>query len=491
MSTTKKVSAQLLLDQHCKHKNALIYDNGGLYTCTLNQTDIKTNKNKFYIMQVLQTGKSFSHYIRYGRIGEVGVMTYNDYGSAKEAVGAFEKQFKAKTGNSWASRGTFKHKTGKYFMSDISYEEEAEDIDEEVMKEAKVPDSKLDSRIQDLLKILSDQKMMQNALIKLEIDPKKMPLGKIDKKQLDKGQAILKQLLDLVDQDPDDEDIDDLSSQFYTLIPYSCGRKIPPRIDNTQILAKYMEMLDELRNIEVAVKITEVKEKDENPLDTIYKGMNNEIKPLDKSSKMWKAIEKYVKNTHAPTHTNVDVEIIDIYEVSRKGEKDRFRDDIDNHQLLFHGSGLANWISILSTGLRMPQSLGPGVFISGAMLSSGIYSANSFSKSFNYCRTENNPKDLSGVACLLLNEVALGTQAERIHADYYITKESLEAEDCHSTWGKGETTPSSVEEIDNIRIPNGKLKKSKIKSDLLYDEFVVYDITQIKQKYLLLVKNRE
>ena len=211
--------------------------------------------------------------------------------------------------------------------------------------------------------------MMQNALIKLEIDPKKMPLGKIDKKQLDKGQAILKKLSDLVDdKDADDDDIADLSSQFYTLIPYSCGRKIPPRIDNTEILAKYMEMLDELRNIEVAVKITEVKKTDEHPLDTIYGGMNSEIKPLNKNSQMWKAIEKYVKNTHAPTHTNVDVEILDIFELDRKGEDDRFAKDIDNHQLLFHGSGLANWISILSTGLRMPQSLGPGVYISGAML---------------------------------------------------------------------------------------------------------------------------
>ena len=319
--TSKKVNAQLLLDQHCKHKNALIYENNGLYTCTLNQTDIKSNKNKFYIMQVLQVGKDYIHYIRYGRIGETGKISYNQFGDVKSAVMAFEKQFKAKTGNAWSARGAFKQKAGKYFMSDISYEEEAEEIDEEVMKEAKVPDSKLDPRVQELLKILSDQKMMQNALIKLEIDPKKMPLGKIDKKQLDKGQAILKKLSDLVDdKDADDDDIDDLSSQFYTLIPYSCGRKIPPRIDNTEILAKYMEMLDELRNIEVAVKITEVKKTDEHPLDTIYGGMNNEIKPLDKNSQMWKAIEKYVKNTHAPTHTNVDVEILDIFELDEKGK---------------------------------------------------------------------------------------------------------------------------------------------------------------------------
>ena len=119
-----------------------------------------------------------------------------------------------------------------------------------------------------------------------------------------------------------------------------------------------------------------------------------------------------------------------------------------------------------------------------------IYSASAFSKSFNYCRVENNHKEFEGIACLLLNEVALGTQAERTQADYYITKESLELEGCHSTWGKGETTPSSYEEIDGIRIPNGKLKKTKLHSDLLYDEFMVYDISQIKQRYLLLVKNK-
>lgn len=489
---TTKINANLLIDQECKYKGAIIYDKNGLYTCTLNQTDIKSNKNKFYIMQVLQNGKEFVHYIRYGRIGERGTITYNSYPDGQTATGFFEKQFKSKTGNSWASRGVFKHKAGKYFMSVISYDDELEklDDDEEEETEAKPPVSTLDPRLQDLLERLSNQKMMANALIKLDIDPKKMPLGKINKTQLDKGQKILQQLSDLIDeQNADDDDIADLSSQFYTLIPYSCGRKIPPAINNTELLAKYLEMLDELRNIEIAVQITKVKDKTLHPIDTIYKGMGNEIIPLDKSGQMWKAIEKYVKNTQASTH-HCDLDIIDIFEVRRNGEKERFEKDIGNHQLLFHGSGLANWISILSTGLRMPQTLGKGIYISGAMFSSGIYSANAISKSFGYCRVENNDQANENVACLLLNEVALGTQAERTQADYDITKESLEAEGCHSTWGKGETTPSSFETIDNVIIPNGKLRKSKGKSDLLYDEFIVYDVNQVLQRYVLLVKNK-
>lgn len=42
------------------------------YACTLNQTNIGSNNNKFYIIQLLEEGDRFACWNRWGRVGEVG-----------------------------------------------------------------------------------------------------------------------------------------------------------------------------------------------------------------------------------------------------------------------------------------------------------------------------------------------------------------------------------------------------------------------------------
>ena len=65
------------------------------YCCTLNQTDIDANKNKFYIMQIIKiSNNSFKLFIRYGRIGEPGKVLSSDFVDADSAIYDFKKQFK-------------------------------------------------------------------------------------------------------------------------------------------------------------------------------------------------------------------------------------------------------------------------------------------------------------------------------------------------------------------------------------------------------------
>ena len=47
------------------------------------------------------------------------------------------------------------------------------------------------------------------------------------------------------------------------------------------------------------------------------------INALDRNSQMWKEIEKYVANTHGPTHS-YKLEIVDIFEVEQAGKKQKF-----------------------------------------------------------------------------------------------------------------------------------------------------------------------
>lgn len=68
---------------------------------------------------------------------------------------------------------------------------------------------------------------------------------------------------------------------------------------------------------------------------------------------MYKTLLKYVANTHASTHTAYKLQVIDIFELNKETENERYRKDIGNKQLLWHGSRLTNFVGILSQGLRI------------------------------------------------------------------------------------------------------------------------------------------
>lgn len=65
--------------------------------------------------------------------------------------------------------------------------------------------------------------------------------------------------------------------------------------------------------------------------------------------------------------------------------------------LLWHGSRIANFVGILSQGLRIAPPEAP---VSGYLFGKGIYLADLAEKSIHYCRSGTSPK-----ALILLIEV--------------------------------------------------------------------------------------
>lgn len=507
-----------IIDEYSEHRDGKIYKD---YDCTLNQTNIKNNNNKFYIIQLIEKSGMYYVFIRYGRVGERGKASDASYGnSAASAIGFFEKQFKSKTGNSWsaATSGNFTPQKGKYWLCEMDYDDVdgLKDSDTDAKKtdggsggsgnNATQPDSAdekevactLDKRVQDFLSLVSDVKTMKSTMISLDIDTKKLPLGKLSQKQIDKGYSILSNLKKALKQKPRTQaikdEISDLSSEYYTVIPYVCGRTAPPVIETDEMIDKYTDTLDELSNITVAAKIvkdtsTKKAKSEIHPLDGVYNQLKTKIKPLDPQSAEWKVIQDYVHNTHAPTHSNYTVELLDIFEIEREGERDVYENSfgkLDNKMLLWHGTRLTNYCSILQKGLLLRPDVIPGTYITGKMFGYGIYGANSFSKSFNYTGATKN----DNIACLFLGEFALGNTSNRQQADYYITKDTLAQSGHHSTWGQGQTTPSGYATLPSgVKVPNGKLMKSNVPGcSLMYDEFIVYDQNQLNLKYIVKVK---
>ena len=207
-------------------------------------------------------------------------------------------------------------------------------------------------------------------------------------------------------------------------------------------------MLQSLEDIQVFTKLLDQGSiSDVNQLDSNYLKLATDITPMDKSSDRFKLLCEYVKNTHAATHTAYKLEVEDIFELSKDSENRRYKEEIDNKQLLWHGSRLTNFVGILSQGLRIAPPEAP---VTGYMFGKGVYFADMVTKSANYCFT--NTTNNTGL--MLLCEVALGGMNEKLHADYYA---NLLPPGKHSTKGMGKTAPGSGTYIDGdkVYVPSG------------------------------------
>jgi predicted DNA-binding WGR domain protein len=503
----KSVSKGHILDDYCKYKDAILIDNNGMiYSCMLNQTDLKTNKNKFYTMQLIKTSSSHIHYIRYGRIGEPGKTSYDTFSTKNDSIQSFERQFKLKTGNNWSDKKNFVKKSGKYFLSDVSYEEELKNIEDDSTKNTNIPVSKLPTKVYDLIKMISDVDMMTNALIDLKIDPKKMPLGKITKSQINSAKNLLDKIetklkeVTIIGKDNDktdseellllvDDEVMTLCSSYYTKIPFMCGRNKPPIINNLTIINDYRNILSELENIVVGIEIVKSVGLNENPVDSIYNNINTIIKPMRRNTKVWKEIDAYITNTHGPTH-NCKVRLVDVFEIVQCNKQERFDShcqNIGNRKLLFHGTPQSCVLSIFKNDFYLdPTKLNdPNVVIAGKMFGQGIYFADMASKSFNYTRAQNT----NNKGCLILGEIALGKESTRTNADYRITPSSLKKEGMDSIKALGRWGPGSTSDINGVQIPNGKTIDLTKNPNLRYNEYIVYNVDQICIKYLTVVEN--
>lgn len=397
------------------------------------------------------------------------------HGCLEDAREAFETIYEERTGNYFGEKKFIKY-PGKYYKMDIDYgeEEEVRKLTESTIK------SKLEPPVQDLIKLLFDVNMMKQMMLEFDLDMEKMPLGKLSAKQIKSAMSVLQELSDLIQKDGSSGQFVEASNRFYTMIPHDFGVKRPPIIDSLDIVTAKTEMLESLLQMELAYGLLkEETDEQKNPLDGHYEQLKTDIVPIDKTSEEFKLLSAYVQNTHGPTHTNYSLDIEGIFKVVRKGEERRYKPfkKLHNRQLLWHGSRLTNYVGILSNGLKIAPPEAP---VTGYMFGKGIYFADMVTKSANYCATTHS----NNTGLMLLCEVALGDTLELNKANYIKKLPN----DKHSVKGLGKTypDPSEAKKLeDGVVVPIGKpVEDSKMASDLLYNEYIVYDVAQVNIKYL-------
>ncbi|XP_049283298.1 poly [ADP-ribose] polymerase [Anopheles funestus] len=458
--------------------------NGVIYNCVLNKVDIQTDKNSYYKMQVLEDDKKKKYWLfrSWGRIGTtIGGTKVENHSTAEDAMLSFEELFLEKTDNDWNRHDSVYHKMpGMFYPIEIDYSE----TKTKRLAENSAFKSKLAPAVQELVRMLFDVDAMNRVMLEFELDMEKMPLGKLSKRQLQSAMKVLSEISDLIGNSGSNAQFIDASNRFYSFIPHNFGVSAVKVLDTIEQVKEKQTMLESLMEIEFAYSLLNESDEDDgksgkNPLDVHYEQLKTVIEPMARDSEEFGLLEQYVRNTHAETHTSYDLEIAEIFRIKRKGEDRRYQPfkKLHNRKLLWHGSRLTNFAGILTHGLKIAPPEAP---VTGYMFGKGIYFADMVSKSANYCCT--NMVDSTGL--MLLCEVALGDMQEYLQA-HYVKKLATGK---HSVKGIGRTQPdpaSSHIRPDGVEIPMGKgVSDEKIKSSLLYNEFIVYDVGQVNCQYL-------
>eukprot|EP00294_Goniomonas_avonlea_P012894 CAMPEP_0114554936 /NCGR_PEP_ID=MMETSP0114-20121206/8477_1 /TAXON_ID=31324 /ORGANISM="Goniomonas sp, Strain m" /LENGTH=645 /DNA_ID=CAMNT_0001740019 /DNA_START=6 /DNA_END=1943 /DNA_ORIENTATION=- len=454
-----------------------------VYNCMLNQTNIGAgqNNNKFYVIQALEAdgGGGYAVFTRWGRVGEKGQQAMQACGNKDACIKAYKSKFREKTKNDWDNRANFTPVSGKYTLLEMDYGDEPEE-EKPLVKAAKPAvqrkESTLDPKVQNLVRLIFDMKMMEQTMISMEYDVKKMPLGKLKKSTVLKGYEVLKQIEDEMKGSNNASKLAQYSGQFYTVIPHAYGRSTKPPVINThEMLKSKMQMLEALSDIEIATHLMEAAEDeggDKSLLDMNYKALKTEIEPVD--AKELADIQKYVTNSW---ENGKGPKIINAYRLDREGEVARFntKKGLGNRKLLWHGSRLSNYVGIISQGLRIAPPEAP---CSGYRFGKGVYFADMMSLSARYCRSG------SSDYCMLLADVALGKTAE-LPRDQFMTK-PLPGTDSTHALGRIHPDPKEDKVVDGVTYPLGKpVPTGNTAVSCHENQFVVYDVAQVNLKYML------
>ncbi|XP_048742265.2 poly [ADP-ribose] polymerase 2-like [Ostrea edulis] len=492
---TVVISGVAPVDDECASLvgKAQVYSEGSdVWDCMLNQTNVGNNNNKFYLIQLLKENSKNAFHVwqRWGRVGYRGQDNLVPCGGdVEKAKDIFTKKFKDKTKNDWYQRKTFEKVPGKYDLLAIDYGAKGEDETDAVKlkkedSDVKVPDSKIDQKIQNLMKMICDIKTMEDAVREMKYDCNKAPLGKLTDEQIKAGYSALKVIDTCIEKGDFGRKLTDACNDFYTRIPHDFGFKTPPVIRDKETVKLKMQLLESLEDIEIAIRTLKSGDYSENPVDRHYHSLKCELNPIDKSSEEFLLINEYLQNTHATTHNQYKMAIEDVFQVEKENEAEQFVDH-SNRMLLWHGSRLTNFVGILSKGLRIAPPEAP---VTGYMFGKGVYFADMSSKSANYCFATRS----KNVGLLLLCEVSLGTTNDLLAADYKANK--LPAGK-HSVRGMGAVAPDPTRNKvlpNGTIVPVGKSKNTTVKNPsgytLNYNEFIVYDTKQIKMKYLVKTK---
>lgn len=352
-------------------------------TCTLIMFDTKLNCNKFYDMTLDASGQIIAKYGRVGQSGQKkiypgGEAKFNSLLRAKMKKGYREAEIEGKTDSE-------SNVVAKGNAIDVALEQIVYDDDESKELIKRIASANIHNIVGNT-NITYDEK---DGLFKT-------PLGIVKKNAVLKAMGFLDEIKNILDKNvlsvKDEERLDYLNTEYFYLIPNKVKNAREKRFlvyseENWKkqkhvctSLLDTLELLEELKSGKKELK----EEAEKNDLPKIFDVNIKHVKDKAILDGIINMYEKSKNDMHG--HRVKNSKVLNVYRVSLGSQQKAFEKaekEIGNVHLLWHGTRVANALSIMSKGLLMPKS-SPGQK-AGAMFGDGLYFANQSSKSLQYC----------------------------------------------------------------------------------------------------------
>lgn len=443
-----------------------------LKKAVLQVTDIGTNRNKYYAIELHEAGNKYRVYTHYGRTDDLdsnpnaGIRECRYPVNLIHAQNLYDKIFKEKT----SARKGYKevNLASSKIGSKQTVGKSSGEIDDKTIKKmaklkttvvkAATPTISLHKEVQRLVTHLYDEAtktLTKKVNATVTANGIETPLGVLTIGQIEKGEEILEDLAQAIKKKSKFEELSKLSGSFYTIIPHKIGRSKFDAL--ASVIDSNSKVLEKEDTLQLMRDMLNVSSKGQNILanpqiEKQYLALGCEIDYLDKGNPDFKKIKSYTEKS------GYGADIKHIFTLKRTDEYKAFTTSVSNHKLLFHGSGAHNWVGILSRGLMLPKMVTKlGVHRTDqGWLGHGIYFGDSIDTALNYASSGKLDSTFVAIA-----KVALGKMKEYSEITYGLNAPPKGFNSCH-----GNPDHKDGSEFDD-------------------HEFVIYDTKQQRLEYLL------
>lgn len=434
----------------------------------LQVTDIKTNRNKYYAIELHESKNKYRVYTHYGRTDdlesnpEAGVRESRYCDSLNEAEKIYNKIFSEKTSTKKGYKEI--NLASSKIGSKKTFGQSSGIMDDQTLNKLKdqtiIPVSTLSKQLQDFVDYIyaeATNKLTSTVNVNITANGIETPLGVLTVGQIDKGQNYLDQLSVLLNKNKTksvENDIIDLTGEFYTVVPHKFGRSkeaaqeaIINSIEKLTAKQDTLQLMRDMLNVNSKGNVLA-----SSAIEQKYKALDCVIEVLDKNDPRFKKIESFTVKSKVGYGSIGKIK--NIYSLRRDSEHILFNKEIGNEKLLFHGSRVQNWVGILSRGILLPKNVVKlGVHRTDAgWLGHGIYFGDAIDTSLAYAGSGRR-----GTSFIAIATVALGKIKDYNKITYGLTEPPPGYHSCHGVRG----------------------------TQFADDEFVVYNHNQQKLEYLI------
>jgi poly [ADP-ribose] polymerase len=236
------------------------------------------------------------------------------------------------------------------------------------------------------------------------------PLGVVTSDTITEARKVLDKLYEYLTKDPKPytiEEANKLTSQYLRLIPKNLGMNKPILANVFRVEKNIQDEFGILDSLEQSVQLASVKTPtDSTPEEQIWDVEINQI--LDK--KIIEYITEKFESTKKAMHTTAKYKVKSVYSLRIQTCHEKYsKCPVQTNKMeLWHGTGVANILSILRAGLKIsPPNTAA---IAGKMFGNGVYFATSSSKSLGYSSGFWRSGDGKGGCFMFLASVNVGRE---------------------------------------------------------------------------------